>query len=68
MVLFARDPEHVAWFIGAWVGLKFALNYKRRKMKTETDYKEAMLALIGNVLSLGFAFLMAGLVKAIRII
>jgi hypothetical protein len=68
MVLFARDPEHVAWFIGAWVGLKFALNYKRRSMKTETDYKEAMLALVGNVLSFGFAFVAAYLIKDIRIV
>lgn len=33
MVLYTFDRGHVAWFIGAWVALKFALNYKRREMK-----------------------------------
>jgi hypothetical protein len=33
MVLNTFDRGHVAWFIGAWVALKFALNYKRREMK-----------------------------------
>lgn len=67
MVLFARDPDRVAWFIGAWVALKFALNYKRRVMKKDADYKQAMLALVGNVLSFGFASVAAYLIKAIQI-
>jgi len=55
MVLFVWNREHVIWFIGAWVAMKFALNYKRREMKSDADYKQAMLALVGNVLSFSFA-------------
>jgi len=68
MVLFARDQDRVAWFIGAWVALKFALNYKRREMKKDADYKQAMLALVGNVVSFGFALLAAWLCSKIAIV
>lgn len=61
IMLFALDQKHqqVAWFIGVWVGLKFALNWKRRKMGNEADYQGAMIALVGNVLSFGSALLVA---------
>lgn len=68
MVLFARDPNHLAWFIGAWVALKFALNYRRREMKTESDFTEAMLALVGNVLSFGFALFAAWICSKVTLV
>ena len=68
MVLNTFDRGHVAWFIGAWVALKFALNYKRREMKKDADYKQAMLALVGNVLSFSFALFAAWLCGRITLI
>ena len=53
------DLKNLVWFIGAWVGLKFALNYRRREMKIDADYKQAMLALVGNALSFSFAIFFA---------
>jgi hypothetical protein len=41
------------WFIGAWVGLKFAANWKRQSGGDAT--RASLLFLIGNVLSFGFA-------------
>jgi hypothetical protein len=68
MVLFGLDRDRVVWFIGAWVALKFALNYKRREMKEDADYKQAMLALVGNVLSFGYALVAAYLVTPSKLI
>jgi hypothetical protein len=47
------EPDRLSWFIGAWVGLKFAANWKRQ---TGRDAKQGSLVfLIGNVLSFSFA-------------
>ena len=64
MALFAWKPDQLPWFIGAWVGLKFAANWKRqtsdprrRRSKDEPDevFQGSLLSLIGNVLSFSFA-------------
>ena len=53
MSLFALNTDKLPWFIGAWVGLKFAANWKRQ---TGPDAAAgSMLFLIGNVLSFGYA-------------
>jgi hypothetical protein len=60
----AWKPDQLPWFIGAWVGLKFAANWKRqtsdprrRRSKDEPDevFQGSLLSLIGNVLSFSFA-------------
>jgi hypothetical protein len=51
MALFATD--HLPAFIGAWVALKFAANWRRRTGEPASE--GSMIFLIGNVLSFGFA-------------
>jgi hypothetical protein len=53
MLIFAFKPDQLPWFIGAWVGLKFAANWKRQTGPETSEF--SMLFLIGNVLSFGFA-------------
>jgi len=61
MALFVLSQEHLPWFIGAWVGLKFAANWKREKGKDAAE--GSMIFLIGNVLSFGFAIGVAALAQ-----
>jgi hypothetical protein len=64
MFLFALKLEQLPWFIGAWVGLKFAANWKRQ---TGRDAAEgSMIFLIGNVLSFGFAIGLAAWARSFQ--
>jgi len=57
MLLFAYRADQLPWFIGAWVSLKFAANWKRHR---DPDAQRAsLLFLVGNVLSFGFAIALA---------
>jgi hypothetical protein len=51
--LCAWEPERVSWFIGAWVGLKFAANWKRQSRTIAAQ--GGLVFLIGNALSFSFA-------------
>ena len=53
LALFVWQPASLPWFIGAWVGLKFAANWKR---ETRADAAQgSLIFLVGNVLSFSFA-------------
>ncbi len=46
-------------FIGGWVALKFAANWKRLNDNDDQARKGSLLSFIGNVLSFGFAIIPA---------
>ena len=56
MALLCHAPQYLAAFIGGWIALKFAANWKRLDNKTDpTVAQGSLLSFVGNVVSFSFA-------------
>ena len=49
-------PDYLAGFIGGWVALKFAANWKRQGLDADDNVtRGSLLALVGSVISFAVA-------------